>query len=473
MRKWYKFPETLCKDSSLPRNLGLACIDYEEPRAGHGLKELILVLDMSISMQGEKLVATKKAALKLIDLINKGGYPSLTGVRLVTYGDSDCSSAQRFDVTRGTRSLEEKIGVLNATGETTLIGYLFEQKMIPRTTKGPDETAVLILTDGEDKKKNYRGRDGGEYVRGKLARRGYLNVVVVGLGKDDSSVPHGFVAGLSKNAGIACTPSQLCGSLDSVGALLPCNEVQVGRGTVLVRPGGWIKVCEKPVARFEESSISDAPELCKSSVMSYIIRALIARNSKGNVGELEEGPFDLLRKWCRHLWKKSWKEHYDQALQQLKGLSTHKGSVNARPSTSASMEVVRTASLVAEDRDRDPVEAAAVVTLQSIPEGMRRSDRAGGGAAVPTLPLEPRSDSDNSSASAETTKADDSSASAETTKADDSSASAASVGSKGCMAWVCGFFRTSGKKKGEEIKKPLISGAHKGHKKYGSSGGGS
>jgi len=107
--------------------------------------DLVVVVDTSGSMSGDRIALTKITTKFVVNNLNKGDYYSLVQYNSSVSVEQGLISMEKANV----KKLEDQISKLSAGGGTDLSGGLIEGVRIAASSKSENKvSAVLLLTDG-------------------------------------------------------------------------------------------------------------------------------------------------------------------------------------------------------------------------------------------------------------------------------------------------------------------------------------
>ena len=130
---------------------------------------IVLLLDISSSMEGRKIVDAKEALINFLNNINLSNY----GVGLVTFGDD----VYRFSISRDFNHLMKTIKGFSARGSTPMKAAIQSANDLVKNKTNP---VMVITTDGEP---TDASKDNILNYARTLKRRG-VRMIVIGNGLD-------------------------------------------------------------------------------------------------------------------------------------------------------------------------------------------------------------------------------------------------------------------------------------------------
>jgi Mg-chelatase subunit ChlD len=193
----------------LPIAMRSVCLARDRARGA----DVVLVLDTSSSMAGEKLVAAVAAARTFVDAVD----PSRDRVGVVTF---DVAARLRYLITGDLPAVHRSLdGLGTAQGTRIDLGLEAALEELDRRGREGSRPALVILSDG-------RPNGGTENLvfaaAGKARARG-VTVFAVGLGADVDPHLMSLVATTPANYFAAPTASDLARIYRSVAERLPCR----------------------------------------------------------------------------------------------------------------------------------------------------------------------------------------------------------------------------------------------------------
>jgi pimeloyl-ACP methyl ester carboxylesterase len=117
----------------------------EPPKVTGDIDDVLLLMDLSSSMQERDKIAMAKEALHAVT----NGLEAATRVALVEFGRIDCS-IEPYDLGTDRAALRARIDAMAATGRTPLLLAMEQAAYAVRTLPAPERVAVVVVSDGMD-----------------------------------------------------------------------------------------------------------------------------------------------------------------------------------------------------------------------------------------------------------------------------------------------------------------------------------
>jgi Ca-activated chloride channel family protein len=107
---------------------------------------LVMLLDVSGSMEGDKIASLRQAAAQFVNQMGEDDY-----ITLITFSDSVVIFAEHVQVSQWRNQVTSTIETLRATGNTALYDAIdVAATVVDRTTSSDTTNAIILLTDGLD-----------------------------------------------------------------------------------------------------------------------------------------------------------------------------------------------------------------------------------------------------------------------------------------------------------------------------------
>ena len=195
-----KQPETTLEVP--PASVTSAVIGLWKNRKKHA--DVVLAIDVSGSMQGEKIDNAKLGAKQLIDLLDKED-----SLSLMSFNDQVAWAGQGLSVATGRQKAAQTVDSYFAGNETALYDAISQAHRYLTEKAGGDRiAAIIVLSDGADNKSSIGLEDLLKSVGGGEESRG-IRIFTIGYGSDAVPDVLGRIAEATHGKYFAGTPENI------------------------------------------------------------------------------------------------------------------------------------------------------------------------------------------------------------------------------------------------------------------------